>query len=155
MGIRITDYLTPDLVKIPLASTDKTAAITELVDLLASRGKTRDRNGLLNAVLEREAQRTTGVGRGLAIPHAKTDVCPQLVMAFGRSDTPIDFASIDGKPVRLIPLLAGPPDQTGPHIHILARLGRITMNDTLLNDLLTAPNAQTFWEVLRRYDETA
>ncbi|MEE8171063.1 MAG: PTS sugar transporter subunit IIA [Phycisphaerae bacterium] len=152
MPIRITEYLPPELVRVPLLATEKTAAITELVDLLAEKQKTRDRDQLLTAVLEREAQRTTGVGRGLAIPHAKTAACSQLIVALGRAAEPIDFEAIDGQPVSLVVLLAGPPDQTSPHIQILARLSRMVTNDAILKALLDAPDAQAVYEVIREHD---
>lgn len=152
MPIKITDFLPPDLVKAPLAAADKTAAITELVDLLASKQWTGDRDRLLADVLAREAQRTTGVGRGLAIPHAKTDACKKLVVAFGRTAQPIDFQAIDRQPVRLVVLLAGPPDQTGPHIQILARLSRMVTNDAVLKELLEAPTAADVYEIIKRQD---
>lgn len=153
MPIRITDYLPREFVRVPMAARNKHDAIVELVDLLARGGRTRDRDKLLAAVLEREAQRTTGVGRGLAIPHAKSDVCPKLVVAFGRTEEPIDFQAIDGQPVRLVVLMAGPPDQTSPHIQILARLSRMVTNAAVLDDLLLAPTPDAVYEVIRRHDD--
>ena len=153
MPIRLSSFLTPELVKAPLAATTKQAAISELVDLIASAGCTHDRDRLLSAVMERESARTTGIGRGLAIPHAKTEACPKLVVAFGRTAAPIDFASIDGRPVRLIVLLAGPPDQTGMHIQILARLSRMVTNEAMLHELLQAPGPREVFEVIRQQDD--
>lgn len=152
MPIRITDHLQRDLIRVPLASAEKSGVITELVDLLAAKNWTHDRERLLKAVLERESQRTTGVGRGLAIPHAKTDACKKLVVAVGRTAGPIDFQAIDGQPVRLVVLLAGPPDQTGPHIQILARLSRMVTNDAVLKELLEAPTAADLFAVIERQD---
>src|SRR5262249_5421219 len=118
-------------------------------------GDMRDRDRLLAAVLERESQKTTGVGRGLAIPHAKTDACPRLVIAFGRTAEPIDFASIDRQPVRLVVLLAGPPENPRIHIQILARLLKMVTNDAVLRELLSATNPTDVYNVIRRFDETA
>lgn len=155
MPIKITSYLTPELVCVPMASTSKNDAITELVDLMVKNNHVRERDRLLAAVLEREAQRTTGVGRGLAIPHAKTDVCPKLVVAFGRTAQPIDFASIDKQPVRLVVLLAGPPTETGLHIQILARLSRMVTNDAILRELLDAPGPAELYQVIKKNDDAA
>lgn len=155
MPIKLTNFMPPELVRVPLSALDKVQVITELVDLLAGNNWTNDRDRLLAAVLEREAQRTTGVGRGLAIPHAKTEVCPKLVVALGRTAAPVDFAAIDGKPVRLVVLLAGPLEQTGLHIQILARLSRMVTNEAILTELLNAPTAADVYNAIRKIDDAA
>ncbi|MBK9129150.1 MAG: PTS sugar transporter subunit IIA [Phycisphaerales bacterium] len=117
--------LTPEHIRVPLVATDKFGVITELVDLLHSLNQLRDRDAALEAVKRREAERTTGIGYGLAIPHGKTDGCGQLVMAAGKPATPVDFQSLDGRPVTFVVLLLSPPDQTGPHIQALAKISRL------------------------------
>lgn len=121
----VSRILTPDRIKVPIQATDKTGAITELVDLLAAADALVNRDAALDAVLRREAERTTGIGYGLAIPHGKSDGCNQLVMAAGKPAVPIDFQSLDRRPVTFIVLLISPPDQTGPHIQALARISRL------------------------------
>lgn len=127
--MRLTDILKPTNIKVPLAATTKTDAITELVNVLANNGEVKDPKKILDAVLERETTRTTGIGNGLAIPHGKADGMTNLVMAIGKCSTPIDFQSIDGRPVTLIWLLSSPRDMTGPHIHALARISRLMTID--------------------------
>src|SRR5438552_9172032 len=100
--MKLSDHLSLPLVKVPLVATDKSQAITRLVEAIAEQGLTANRDQLLEAVFERESQRTTGIGRGFAIPHAKTDAVSRLVISFGRLAEPIDFASIDGQPASLI-----------------------------------------------------
>src|SRR5690606_17719363 len=97
-AMRLTEYLKPENIKLPLAATEKTAAIEELIDLLHAHGEIRDVEKVRKAVLEREATRSTGIGDGLAIPHGKTEGVDDLVMAIGRASDPIEFGSIDGKP---------------------------------------------------------
>jgi len=123
--MRLTEILAPDCIKAPMAATDKTEAITEMVDLLDAAGKLTDRDLMRRAALEREATRTTGIGNGLAIPHGKCAAVADLVMAVGKPRQPIDFESIDGKPVTVVIFLASPPDKTGPHIQALARISRL------------------------------
>ena len=123
--MRLTEILSPECIKVPLAATDKSAAILEMVDLLDASGKLIDRELMRQAALEREATRTTGIGNGLAIPHGKCAAVADLVMAIGKPAQPIDFDSIDGKPVTLVIFLASPPDKTGPHIQALARISRL------------------------------
>ena len=121
----LSKILTAACIRVPLTATDKVGVISELVDLLADTGALLSRDAALDAVLKREAERTTGIGYGLAIPHGKTDGCNRLVMAAGKPGTPVDFQSLDGRPVTFAVLLLSPPDQTGPHIQALAKISRL------------------------------
>ncbi|MBU0638359.1 MAG: PTS sugar transporter subunit IIA [Planctomycetes bacterium] len=123
--MELSKIITPDRIRVPLKAINKTDAITELIDLLASTGGLVDRDAALEAVLKREGERTTGIGYGLAIPHGKSDGCTRLVMVAGKPARPIDFQSLDGRPVAFIVLLVSPPDQTGPHIQALAKISRL------------------------------
>ena len=98
--MKILDILSPKAVKAPLEATEKQAAIYELVDLLSDADLIRDPEQLKTVVWEREQQRSTGIGEGLAIPHGKSECSDRLVMAIGRPVEPIDFSSVDQKPVR-------------------------------------------------------
>ena len=108
----ITDILSPKAVKVPLVSTEKKAVIDELVDLLNDSGLITDPDTLKCIVWEREQQRSTGIGDGLAIPHGRSDCSEDLVMAIGRPTEPIHFESLDNHPVELVVLLASPPTRT-------------------------------------------
>jgi len=147
--MKLTDHLSLPLVKVPLAATEKRQAITELVSVIAEQSLTERRDQLLDAVLEREAQRTTGIGRGFAIPHAKCDAVDHLTIAFGRAANPIDFAAVDGQPVTLIALLASPVSATSSHIQALARLSRLVTNATVMEHLLAAPDADAFFRIIQ------
>src|SRR2546421_12490624 len=142
--MRLTEILKPQNIKIPLEARNKADAIGELVKVLAASGDIADSKKVLDAVLEREATRTTGIGNGLAIPHGKCSGTKDLVMAIGKAATPIDFQAIDGRPVTLIWLLASPPDKTGPHIHALARISRLMTIDKFLQALTAASTSQEY-----------
>jgi fructose-specific phosphotransferase system IIA component len=146
--MRLSEILKPENIKIPLESPVKTEAIGELVTLLAQNGQIADAKPVLAAVLERESTRTTGIGNGLAIPHGKAAGMTQLVMAIGKPKQPIDFQSIDGKPVSIIWLLCSPPDQTGPHIHALARVSRLMTLDKFRAALNAAHTAQEIYDIV-------
>jgi fructose-specific phosphotransferase system IIA component len=152
--MRMTDILKPQNIKVPLESTGKTEVIKELIDLLERNGELADAKKVLDAVLEREATRTTGIGNGLAIPHGKCPGTDHLVMAIGRAPTPIDFQSIDGKPVTLIWLLTSPPDKTGPHIHALARISRLMTIDRFRAALHTAQTPQQIFDIIKEQEMT-
>ncbi len=146
--MRLTEILKPQNIKVPLEAKVKTEAIGELVSLLAANGELTDPKKVLDAVLDREATRTTGIGNGLAIPHGKCTGTDHLVMAIGRPATPIDFQAIDGRPVNLIWLLSSPPDKTGPHIHALARISRLMTIDRFRQSLATAKTSQEIFDII-------
>ena len=146
--MRLTEILKPQNIKVPLQAKVKSEAIKELVDLLAANGDVLDAPKVLEAVLDREATRTTGIGNGLAIPHGKCTGTDHLVMAIGRCETPIDFQSIDGRPVSLIWLLSSPPDKTGPHIHALARISRLMTIDRFRQSLAAAKSSQEVYDAI-------
>ena len=123
--MQLSKLLTADRIRVPLKAAEKTDVITELIHMLAATGGLADRDAALQAVLKREAERTTGIGYGLAIPHGKSDGCKKLVMAAGKPAQPVDFQSLDQRPVTFVVLLVSPPDQTGPHIQALAKISRL------------------------------
>ncbi len=146
--MRLTEILKPQNIKVPLTATTKNQAIAELVQLLADNKQITDPKKVLDAVLEREATRTTGIGNGLAIPHGKCAGTPDLVMAIGKPAAPIDFQAIDGKPVSVIWMLTSPPDKTGPHIHALARISRLMTIDKFQQALRAATTAQQIFDAV-------
>lgn len=148
----LTDILDPACVVVPMQATDKRAAIEELVNALADAGRSTDRAKLLQAVLEREATRSTGVGNGLAIPHGKSSSVSGLAVAIGRPAAPIAFDSVDSKPVSLIVLLASAPEQTGPHIQALARISRLMTIEPFRLRLLQAGNASDLYSILQQQE---
>ncbi len=152
--MRLSDFLKIDHIKVPLAAKNKKDAITELVKVLADAHEVKNAEVLLSSVLEREATRTTGIGNGLAIPHGKCAGVDHLVVAIGKPETPIDFDSIDGRPVNLLVLLASPPDQTGPHIQALARISRLMNVDSFRQAMRTATSPQQIYDAVVAQEST-
>lgn len=146
--MRLSEILKPQNIKVPLVAKTKAEAIAELVQVLADSGELTDAKKVLDAVMEREATRTTGIGNGLAIPHGKCNGTANLVMAIGKAATPIDFQAIDGRPVSIIWMLASPPDKTGPHIHALARISRLMTLDKFRHSLMAAKTAQEAYDLI-------
>ena len=144
----LTQILRPACVKVPLESKDKQSAITQLVDLLDANGLLLNRKVVLDAVLAREQTRSTGIGSGIAIPHGKCKAVRELVMAIGITSEPIDFVSVDGKPVKIVLLLVSPADQTGPHIRALARISRLMLDQEFKQTLEEASSAEQAYELL-------
>ena len=153
--MRLTDLLSPDCIKVPLTATDKIGVITEMVDLVNQAGKLLDRDLLLQATLERESTRTTGIGNGLAIPHGKCAAVGELLMAVGKMAEPVNFDSIDGKPVTIVILLASPPDKTGPHIQALARISRLMTDPKFRQSLDGAATAEEVFQLFKDFEANA
>ena len=144
----LTQILQPDCVKVPVENNEKEAAITELVDLLAAKGLLLDRDVALDAVLTRERTRSTGTGAGIAIPHGKCNAVKEIVMAIGIAHEPIEFDSVDGKPVSILILLVSSLDQTGPHIQALAAISRVMLNEEFRQMLEKADSADEVYKLL-------
>ena len=148
----LSKIITPERLCVPLQSSDKVGLITELVDVLDRTGGLVDRDAALEAVLKRESERTTGIGYGLAIPHGKSDGCRELVMAAGKPAQPVDFQSLDERPVTFVVLLVSPPDQTGPHIQALARISRLMNIEEFRNAIDKADNAAELHAAISTYE---
>ena len=144
----LTQILQPACVKVPLESKDKQSVISELVDLLNDNRLLLDRNVVLDSVLMREQTRSTGIGSGIAIPHGKCKAVKELVMAIGIAHDPIDFESIDGKPVKIIILLVSPANQTGPHIQALAQISRLMLDEQFKQRLEKATSPDEVYELM-------
>jgi len=147
--MNLTQILQPGCVKVPLDGRDRQTVITELVDLLNEKGLLLDKKVVLDAVLMREQTRSTGIGSGIALPHGKCKGVRELVMAIGIAGEPIDFASVDGKPVKIVILLASPIDQTGPHIQALARISRLMLDTKFKEQIEKAASADEVYSLLR------
>ena len=144
----LTQILQPDCIKVPVEKRDKEAVITELVDLLDANGLLLDRDTALDAVITRERIQSTGTGAGIAIPHGKCNAVKELVMAIGIAHEPIEFDSIDSKPVTILILLVSPADQTGPHIQALATISRLMLNEEFRQQLEKVTCSDEVYELL-------
>lgn len=144
----LTRILQPTCVRVPLTGTDKESVIAELVDVLDESGLLQNKQAALDAVFARERTRSTGIGSGIAIPHGKTDAVRELVMALGIARQPVDFDSVDKKPVSIVILLVSPLDQTGPHIQALARISRLMLDHEFKDALEKAQSAEAAYQLL-------
>ena len=150
--MNLVDILSPECVKVPLTATDKRGVIEELVGMLAAVGRVSDPAALRDAVWSREQTRTTGIGHGLAIPHGKCAGMSGLAMAVGKPADPLDFEAIDSKPVRLVVLLASPPDKTSDHIQALARISRLMTVEDFRTQIYAAQTAQEVFDLIKARD---
>lgn len=149
--MKLASLISPDCIKAPLEATDKQGVIGELVDLLAEKGRVSDAQRLKDAVWTREQTRTTGIGQGLAIPHGKVSSMSDLAIAIGKPAEPMDFEAIDGKPVRLVVLLASPPDRTSEHIQALASVSRLMTVEAFRESIYDADSPEAIHALLEEH----
>jgi nitrogen PTS system EIIA component len=137
-----------------MKATERWSAIVELIDLLVGLGKIQpqDRDTVLAALRAREETMSTGIGFGIAIPHASSDRVTEVVAAFGRSSTGIEFDSLDNAPVKFIVLFVVPKDQFQTHLRTLAAIAKF-LNDRSVRDRLAA--AKTAEEILAIFESSA
>jgi fructose PTS system EIIBC or EIIC component len=138
--MKISDILTENVTKIKLNAKDKTDAINKMLELAVKSGKITDYEKVRECVFEREKLVSTGVGKGFAIPHGKTDFISDIVASFGILPEPIDFDSIDDEKVKFIFLLVGKDSMLNAHIKLLSRISRLMNKDDFRAKLIAAKN---------------
>ena len=144
----IRDLLQDDLVIEEIDATDKVGVIRTFSGLLKTTGRIENETELTSILLERESLGSTGIGDGVAIPHAKLPYLSEIIVAFGRSSKGIDFDALDTKPVYLFFLLITPDDNPGEHLKTLARLSRILKNSSLRHNLRQAAHRKDICKLI-------
>ncbi len=146
----LTEILQPTCVKVPLEGKDKNSIITELVELLEKSNLVNDKESVLNTILTHEQMLSSGIGSGIAIPHGKCKDLKEFVMAMGLTREPVEFDSIDGKPVQIIIMLVSPLDKTGLHIQALSRIGSMLHDEKFKAKIETAGTAEQLYEFVSK-----
>jgi len=152
--MRISDILSEQLVMTGLPGSSKDEIIDAMIDLVAVSPKVLDKDRVREAILEREKIMSTGVGHGFAIPHGKTDAVSDIVAAFAVTAEPIDYQSLDEKPVRLVFLLVGKDNMVGPHIKLLSRISRLMHKEEFRNRLLELKTSKEIIEMFKQEEAT-
>ncbi len=149
---RMHDLLEETLIIEDIAASDKAGVIREFSELLAARGKVQNSEELMRVLLEREALGSTGIGDGIAIPHAKLPALRDMVVAFGKSRGGVDFHSLDGRPAHLFFVLVTPDSMPGDHLKTLARISRILKNPVLRGALREATGREELRQLILSED---
>lgn len=135
--VKITDYMSEDLISLNLKSKNKDDILMELANLIAvSPDVHNEGNAIYKALIEREKLGSTGIGKGVAIPHAKTDAADKLTIAFGISSEKVDFKSLDNENVNLFFVFASPIKDSQVYLKVLARISRLIREEEFRNELL-------------------
>lgn len=148
----VLDYIDERTIVLNASERDRDSMIRTLAEKMGATGRVRDADGVVAAALAREARSTTGIGEGIAIPHAKTDAVSSPVVAFARSRDGIDWNSVDGTTAELIFMIAVPGAAAGnEHLRILAELSRCLMKPAFRAAMLAA---ETPADILVALNET-
>ncbi|KAA0763169.1 fructose-specific PTS transporter subunit EIIC [Bacillus sp. SH5-2] len=148
--MKITKLLKRDTVIMNLTASNKEAVIDELVEKLNGANRLNSKAEFKEAILKRESQSTTGIGEGIAIPHAKTKAVKQPAICFGRSVSGINYESLDGQPAHLFFMIAASEGANNTHLETLSRLSTLLMDEGFRKQLLEAKDEE---ELLRLFDE--
>jgi len=140
-----------------MVSKERWEAIREMVDLLVDTGKVEkaDREDVLDSIRQREETMSTGIGMGIAIPHASSSKVNEVVAAFGRSTEGIAFESLDGEPVNFIVLFVVPKDQFQTHLRTLAAIAKFLNDKTVREELSKAPSPAAILQVFENRSNRA
>ncbi len=151
--MRLADLVKPEQVVANLRSRDKLEIIEELADLLVNDDERLSKKDVCRVLAERERLRSTGVGSGVAIPHAKVPGLDRLLLAVGLSPGGVDFDAADSKPVHIFMTLAAPVNSTGEHLRALAKIARLCGDPEFRQRLLSSSSDEEAYRILIEEDK--
>lgn len=152
-SVSVSDLLSEEVVQADLEAESRDEVFEELIDCLVEKGDLESSDEALKALRDREEILSTGIGEGLAIPHAKMESLEGFLAAFARIPDGVDFKSLDGKPAHLIFLLLSPKGEAGRHVRVLARVSRILKNANFRERLLEASSPDEIIDLIAEADE--
>lgn len=144
--VKITDYMEEKLVNLDLKGKNKDEILKELSQLIGKSENIQEKDIIYKALQEREALGSTGIGKGVAIPHAKTDGAKQLTIAFGICKEGVDFKSLDNEKIKIFFVFASPLSQSQKYLKVLARISRLIREEKFRQKLLNCTNPKDILE---------
>jgi len=151
--MKVSSYLKPEHCLLDLKSANKEDAIKEIAIHFADKGIVKDKAAFTAEILKREKIGSTGIGCGVAIPHARTNAVGEFVLGFGRSEKGIEFDSIDGTKVHLIFVIGTNLKELNLYLRFLAELSRLIMNENFRNALLRAQRPEEIVSIINKYEK--
>ena len=145
--MKVYELLEPKYILTEFESENKDDVINELVNLLKGDERIIDLEEVRKCVFDREKIMSTGVGKGFAIPHGKTNSVNDIIAAFGKSKRPIDYNALDGEPVNLVFLMIGKDTLVSKHIKLLSRISRLMNNDEFRKNLVEADSKEAILKI--------
>ena len=151
--MRLSERFVDNFILINSYSQTKEAILNELVDTLCSAYKLDHRDEIFEAIWTREQSRSTGIGCGLAVPHAKIDYVDRMCMVAATIEKGLDFQSFDGEPVYLLILIVSPGNTVGPHLKALSSVSRLLADGNVRKDLIASKTPAEFLSILRAAED--
>lgn len=152
-NVKITDFMSEDLIQLNLKSKTKDEVLKELVDTIGKSENILDKEKCYEALVARERLGSTGIGKAVAIPHAKTDVVSNLTIGFGISSSGIDFDALDDIKTNVFFVFASPIKDSQTYLKILARISRLIRNENFRNSLINAKTAKEILELINMEED--
>ncbi len=145
------DILSPEQITADLKAANRWEAIDELIGNLVESGRIKPENkeAIVAVVKKRESSMSTGIGFGIGIPHASTDLIYEVVGAFGRSRRGVNFDALDNQPVTLVMLFLVPQGQFQKHLHTLAKIAKLLHKKEFRQALEEAPDAKAMYQIIK------
>ncbi|MBN1898603.1 MAG: PTS sugar transporter subunit IIA [Spirochaetes bacterium] len=148
----LLDILDEKAITVHLQELEKESVIKELLDLLVKAGKLKDKELAFHDVMEREKKGSTGLEKGIAVPHAKTAAVTALSMSIGISAEGVDFNSMDGEYSHIFFLLLAPPGASGPHVAALSNIARLVQPPLIRDKLKNAKSPGEVIDIITQYE---
>lgn len=149
---KISEILVKDGIILDLKEKEKIQVIKKLSEKLIDLGYVTNPEEFFSEILKRENLESTGIGMGIAIPHARSKAVTDLVIVFGRSQEGVDFSSLDGKPAHLIFLIAGPENKKSEYLFALAKLSKLLRKDEVRIELNKAKSEDEVLAIIKKYE---
>ena len=150
--IRLSSLLKEKYVELDLQAKDKKKVLSELVEFITARGKIKDAKDILSTLIKRERLGSTGIGNGVAIPHARSAKVTNFILAFARHSQGIDFGALDGEKTYLFFVLLSPEANIGGHLKILAEVSRLVKDKFIVDRLKAAKDKKDILKVISTYE---
>lgn len=147
------ELFSPEFVQVDLQAEDKDEVFEELVDRFCHVIKSDAREEILQALREREMKMSTGIQKGIAIPHGKTTAVDKVYGMLGISRKGIDYEALDGNPVYLLFMILGPVGDSEKHLRVLQRMAELLANPQFFTDLVSQKDPQGVYGVLKKYED--
>jgi len=149
----LQDVLLPEFIKIDMEAEDKDEAFEELVDYYCQADKSDAYDEILNAIVTREAKMSTGIHKGIAVPHGKTNAVNTLRGVLGISRKGIQYDSLDGEPVYLLFMFASPLEDSEKYLRLLKHLAELIEIPQFQIELQSQKDSQSAYKIIRKYEE--
>jgi len=147
------DVLLPEFIKVDLKAQEKNEAFEELITCYCKADNSKAYDEILNAILEREAKMSTGIYKGIAIPHGKTNAVKTLRIVLGISQKGVNYDALDGEPVHLLFMIIAPPDDPESHLRLLKRLAGLIETPNFQLELQAQTDPQSAYKVIYKFEQ--